>query len=124
MVIGREDMTYEEFLGSIHDIILTEEGNCPVNSMLQMLQGKWKFPIIYELCIKEPLRYGELKRMIPGITSTMLSSSLKEMESDGLVSRTQYEGVPVRVEYSLTAKGRDMLPVFYEMMRWGIRHTP
>lgn len=119
-----EDMTYEEFRDNVHSPILTDAGNCPVNSLLHMLQGKWKFSIIYELCIREPMRYRELIRAIPGITGTMLTSSLRELEADGLVRRVQYNEIPPRVEYSLTDKGQDLLPVFYEMMRWGCRHIP
>ncbi len=118
------DMTYDEFTGRVHDVILTEQGNCPVSSLLGMVQGKWKFQILYEICIKDPIRYGELKRVIPGITSTMLSASLKELEHDGLITRTQYEEVPLRVEYSLTERGNDLMPVFYEMARWGLKHIP
>ena len=119
-----EDLTYEEFSTKVHDIILTDGGNCPVSTLLQMLQGKWKFQILYEVCIKDPIRYGELKKVIPGITGTMLSASLKDLEADGLLTRTQYEEIPPRVEYSLTEKGRDLLPVFYEMAKWGLRHVP
>ena len=90
-ITASTEMTYDEFVRDIHGIILTEQGNCPVSSLLQMLQGKWKFQILYEICIKDPIRYGELKRVIPGITSTMLSASLKDLERDGLVTRRQYE---------------------------------
>lgn len=122
--MNADDLTYEEFSTKVHDIILTDGGNCPVSTLLQMLQGKWKFQILYEVCIKDPIRYGELKKVIPGITGTMLSSSLKDLEADGLLTRTQYEGIPPKVEYSLTDKGRDLLPVFYEMAKWGLRHVP
>ena len=54
----------------------------------------------------------------------MLSASLKDLERDGLVTRRQYEEIPPRVEYSLTSKGADLMPVFYEMARWGLRHIP
>ncbi len=124
MTMDTDGMTFEDFTRKFHCVTLTESGNCPVTVLLQMLQGKWKFQVIYEICIQDPIRYGELKRAIPGITSTMLSSSLKELEADGLVSRRQYEEVPLRVEYSLTEKGRDLMPVFYEMARWGLRHVP
>lgn len=119
-----DDLTYEEFATKVHDIILTDGGNCPVSTLLRMLQGKWKFQILYEVCIKDPIRYGEIKKAVPGITGTMLSASLKELEADGLLVRTQYEEIPPRVEYSLTPKGRDLLPVFYEMAKWGLRHVP
>ena len=123
MMISDGNITYDEFLDNIHDIITTKSGNCPVTSLIQMLQGKWKFTIIYELCIRDPMRYGEIKSAIPGITGTMLSASLKELESDGLVVRRQFEEIPPRVEYSLSKKGRDLLPVFYEMMRWGCHYV-
>ena len=56
------DLTYEEWTEQVKRGILTDAGNCPVTSLLIMLQGKWKFQIIYELCIKNPIRFGELKK--------------------------------------------------------------
>ena len=55
-------MTYEEFKEKVGSVILTDEGNCPVTPVVQMLQGKWKLQILYELCIKCPMRFGELKK--------------------------------------------------------------
>lgn len=69
-------MTYDEYTRAVKTCILTEAGNCPVVSLLNMLQGKWKFHIIYELCIQQPLRFGELRKNIAGITNTMLTASL------------------------------------------------
>ena len=54
-------MTYEEFKEKVGSVILTDDGNCPVTPVVQMLQGKWKLQILYELCIKCPMRFGELK---------------------------------------------------------------
>lgn len=118
------NMTYEEYVKKVKQGIVTEEGNCPVTPLLIMLSGKWKSQIIYEMCIKEPIRFGELKRNIEGITNTMLTSSLRELESDGLVSRKQFNEIPPRVEYSLTEKGKALLPVFYEMTKWGFTYIP
>ena len=56
-------MTYEEFKEKVGSVILTDDGNCPVTPVVQMLQGKWKLQILYELCIKCPMRFGELKKM-------------------------------------------------------------
>lgn len=117
-----KDMTYEEFTQEVKTCILTDAGNCPVTSLLLMLQGKWKFHILYELCIKDPIRFGELRKNIDGITNTMLASSLRELEKDGLVSRIQYNEIPPHVEYSLTEMGHDLLPIFYEMTKWGFRY--
>ena len=74
------------------------------------------------LCVidnKEVVRYGDLRRAVFGITNTMLAQSLKELESDGLVSRIQYDEMPVRVEYSLTGKAKSLIPILLEMKRWG-----
>jgi len=105
-------MTYEEFKEKVGSVILTGEGNCPVTPVVQMLQGKWKLQILYELCIKCPMRFGELKKVLKPITNTALTNALKELETDELVQRIQYNEMPLRVEYSLTEKGRDLLPVF------------
>ena len=113
-------MTYEEFKEKVGSVILTGEGNCPVTPVVQMLQGKWKLQILYELCIKCPMRFGELKKVLKPITNTALTNALKELEADELVQRIQYNEMPLRVEYSLTEKGQDLLPVFYAIMQWGI----
>ena len=99
-----KDLTYDEWTQKVKIGILTEAGNCPVTSLILMLQGKWKFQIIYEMCIKSPIRFGELRKNIDGITNTMLTSSLRELEKDGLVSRIQFNEIPPHVEYSLTDK--------------------
>lgn len=123
-VIMNKNMTYEEYVEKVQKGIFTDEGNCPVISLLLMLQGKWKFQIIYELCIKNPMRFGELKKAIEGITNTMLTNSLRELEADGLVSRIQFNEIPPHVEYSLTEKGTALLPIFYEMTMWGLQYIP
>lgn len=124
MLLMNNDMSYEEYTHAVKNLILTESGNCPVISLVTMLQGKWKLQILYELCIKEPIRFSELRKMIAGITNTMLTASLRELEQDELVSRVQFNEIPPRVEYSLTEKGRALLPVFYEMTRWGLKYIP
>lgn len=117
-------MTYEEFEANVESIILTERGNCPVTPVIQMLQGKWKLQIIYELCIQSPMRFGELKKILKPITNTMLTNALKELEADELVHREQFHEIPPRVEYSLTEKGRDLLPIFYAISQWGMKYIP
>ena len=117
-------MTYEEFQQRVGDVILTDAGNCPVTPVVQMLQGKWKLQILYELCINSPMRFGELKKVLKPITNTALTNALKELESDNLVQRIQYTEMPLRVEYSLTEKGRDLLPIFYAISQWGMKYIP
>lgn len=115
-------MTYEEYIQKVHDIILTPNCNCPVIPVIEMLQGKWKLQIIYELCIKSPLRFGELKKLLNGITNTMLTNSLRELENDGIVFREQFNEIPPHVEYSLTEKGIDLLPIFHAITEWGLKY--
>jgi len=116
------NMTYEEYKQKVKQGIITRRGNCPVTPLLLMLQGKWKNQIIYELCIKNPIRFSELKKNLSGITNTMLTTSLRELESDGLISRKQYNEIPPHVDYSFTQKGKDLLPIFYEMTKWGFKY--
>ena len=117
-----KEMSYTEYMELVHNGITTQAGNCPVTPLLEMLQGRWKFQIIYELCIQSPIRFGELKKALGGITNTMLTSSLRELEQDGLVDRVQFNEIPPHVEYSLSAKGKELLPVFYEMTKWGFQY--
>ncbi len=112
-------LTLEEFREGIRTA--EPEENCPVAKTLELLTGKWTARIMFELQKAETVRFGELKRNLGSITNTMLSSTLKALEEDGLVRRRQYDEMPVRVEYSLTEAGQDMLPVFYEMAKWGSR---
>ncbi|MFR3226009.1 MAG: winged helix-turn-helix transcriptional regulator [Blautia massiliensis (ex Durand et al. 2017)] len=76
-------MSYEEYLRDVKKGIVTDLGNCPVTPLLVMLQGKWKTQILYELCIHDTVRFGTLKKELPGITNTMLTSFLRELEQDG-----------------------------------------
>lgn len=115
-------MTYEEFLVRVKDGIVTDRGNCPVTPLLLMLQGKWKDQVLYSLCMHDSIRFGELKKELLGITNTMLTNTLRELIKDGLVQRIQYNEMPLRVEYSFTPKGKDLMPVFYEMMKWGFKY--
>ena len=64
------------------------------------------------------MRYGELKRKVDGITNTMLASSLHELEDDGLIIRRQYDEMPVRVEYELTARCKTLIPILLELNAW------
>ena len=118
----KEPMTYDEYLRDVKKGIVTDLGNCPVTPLLLMLQGKWKTQILYELCIHDTVRFGLLKKELPGITNTMLTKSLRELEDDGFINRIQYNEIPPHVEYSFTEKGRDLMPIFYQIMLWGFKH--
>ncbi len=123
MSLKNEDyMSYEEFLVQLKKGIVTRGGNCPVTPLLEMLSGRWKSQLIYELCIYDSVRFGQLKKDLPGITNTMLTKGLRELEEDGLVNRIQFNEVPPHVEYSLSDMGKDLYPVFYAIMNWGFKY--
>ena len=85
---------------------------------MEIFGGKWKLQILCALQIDGPIRYNDLKQKINGITNTMLSSSLKKLEADGLVRRKQYNVMPVRVEYSTTAAVDDLGPILMQLGKW------
>lgn len=92
---------------------------CPILYALQIIGQKWKLPILWYLHEQKNTRYNELKRRIPGITNIMLTKSLRELESAGLVYRTIYETIPPKVEYGLTETGQNLLPTLNELYKWG-----
>ncbi|MBO7744399.1 helix-turn-helix transcriptional regulator [Paenibacillus sp. MWE-103] len=92
--------------------------NNQVEVVLDIIGGKWKSHIILHLG-NGPVRTGELKRLVTGITQKMLIEKLKELEQDGLVSRTVYNQVPPRVEYSLTTFGASLKDVLKVVCDWG-----
>ena len=118
----KEIMSYEQYLVDVKKGIVTDQGNCPVTPLLQKLQGKWKSQILYELCILNPARVGQIKRDLPGITNTVLTNALRELEEDGFIQRIQFNEIPPHVEYSFTQKGEDLMPIFYEIMKWGFKY--
>lgn len=116
----KKDYTPEEYLNLVRS--KDANSNCPVRRTLELLSGKWRTHIIYELCKKPSCRFGELKKSIPKITNTMLTATLRDLENAGIVDRTQFNEIPPHVEYSLTEKGKALLPVFTELAKWGENH--
>ena len=94
--------------------------NCPIGRALDIIGGKWKLRIICSLYLNGAQRFNELTYRIKGITNAMLSTSLKELESDGLIIRKQYEEIPVRVEYTLTKHGEELWPILHSLVQWSI----
>ncbi|MBV8416587.1 MAG: helix-turn-helix transcriptional regulator [Verrucomicrobia bacterium] len=91
---------------------------CPVEACTEVIAGKWKGEILY-LLLSGSKRHGELRRLIPMITQRMLTNQLRELEAAGVVQRRVIEGMPLRVEYSLTASGKDLEPVIKAAWQWG-----
>lgn len=91
---------------------------CPVETLLNLIGGKWKPLIIYHL-LKDMRRFNELKRLMPQVSRHMLTQHLRELEADGIVHREVYPEVPPRVEYTLTQTGNMLKPILQEMHQWG-----
>lgn len=93
-------------------------GKCPVTTAQKVIGGKWALVIFFHLH-SGTKRFGELQRLIPGITQTMLTKQLRSLEEFGLVKRRIYTEVPPRVEYSLSVLGREFVPVIDALEVWG-----
>lgn len=89
---------------------------------LSLINGKYKMTILYALMEFGVVRFNEMKRYVEGISYKTLSSTLKQLEADGLVHREEYPQIPPKVEYSLTERGRSLVPVLDLMCEWGDRH--
>ncbi len=94
---------------------------CPVTRTLNMIGGRWK-PIILFNLTGGKLRYNELRKRMPNISEKMLIQQLRELEQDNLVSRIVHPVVPPHVEYQLTKVGREMSPILDAMAQWGMKH--
>jgi DNA-binding HxlR family transcriptional regulator len=101
--------------------------NCPVQSVLaikdtlNILNGKWKLPIITTLLF-DISRYTDIQKAIPNVTPRMLSKELKDLEMNGVVQRNVYDDTPVRVEYTLTESGKSIADLLEKMIDWGKMH--
>ena len=94
---------------------------CPLQRAMEMIGGKWKLAILCSLSVDGTVRYNDLKRKISGISNTMLSKSLQELEVDGLIRRTEYLEVPVRVEYDATDKAKELSPILVQLAQWAVK---
>lgn len=92
-----------------------------IQDTMEIVQGRWKMPIIALLCNGE-FRYSELEKGIPKITPRMLSKELKDLEINELVKRKVYNTIPVKVTYKLTDYGYTLLPLIIELTNWGKQH--
>jgi DNA-binding HxlR family transcriptional regulator len=99
--------------------LVFDENSCPVTATMKVLGGKWKPILINAIYLTAPARFGELKRSVKGITQSMLTQQLRELEDDGLISRKIYAEIPPRVEYTLTQFGLTLSPIMQSMAKWG-----
>ncbi|MFZ4523088.1 MAG: winged helix-turn-helix transcriptional regulator [Bacteroidales bacterium] len=94
---------------------------CPLSATMSFIGGKWK-PVILWYIRKDPVRFGELKAKMPECSLKMFTQQLKELKADGIVSRTIFPEVPLRVEYSMTEYGKTLLPVIKALRAWGVEY--
>lgn len=106
-------------LSCIQDADLEQTG---FHYTMSLIQGKYKMFILYTLMDFGVVRFNEMKRYIRGISFKTLRATLKELEADGLVHREEYPQIPPKVEYSLTERGRSLIPILDQMCTWGEEH--
>jgi DNA-binding HxlR family transcriptional regulator len=96
--------------------------SCGLGPALDVIGGKWKALILWEIHA-QPIRFGELKRRVAGISEKMLIQQLREMEADGIVRREVFREVPPKVEYSVTKFGASLNEAVTPLAEWGKEHT-
>ena len=97
---------------------MVQKENCPVAATLELIGGKYKALILWNLAEKK-LRFSELRKVIQGATPKMLTQQLRELEAQNLIHREVFAVVPPKVEYSLTELGRSLMPILVAMRDWG-----
>lgn len=93
---------------------------CPVTKCMEVIGGKWKTVIIYLIFIGIN-RFGKLQRSCEGISKQMLTKQLRELEKDGIISRKIFAEMPPRVEYSMTPRGKTLMPILESLKNWGLK---
>lgn len=93
--------------------------NCEIEVTLDCIGGKWKALILWYLCQYPCLRFGQFKRLIPGVSNKVLTNQLRELEEMTIIQRHIYAEVPPRVEYLLTERGKTLEPLLQLMCKWG-----
>ena len=97
---------------------LDDDIRCPLEYGLTIFGGKWKSRIICVLSANKKLRYSEIRKEMYNITDAVLAATLKDLIEDGIVNRKSYEEIPPRVEYSLTEKGKSVVPILRSICQW------
>lgn len=109
-------------VGTTLDIIGGKwKGQCPIGTTLDIIGGKWKGLIVFHL-FDGKKRFGELQRLLPGVTQRMLTLHLRQLEEDDIIYRNIYREIPPKVEYSLTDFGNSLQPIFLLMHDWGMEY--
>lgn len=96
---------------------------CNVGLAIDIIGGKWKPLIIYHMGRNQVIRFGELKRLIPNISESVLTRQLRELEVNKVINRKDYHENPPKVEYSLTKEAEDLTPIIIELSDWAKRYN-
>ena len=97
---------------------LEDDTRCPLEYGLAIFGGKWKSRIVCVLSANERLRYSELRKELYNISDAVLAATLKDLIEDGIIDRKSYDEIPPRVEYSLTEKGKSVVPILQGICEW------
>ena len=97
--------------------------NCPMTELMSVMGGRWKFIIAYTIR-NSPKRFGQINQFIPSISNKVLTEQLRELEEDNIINRTVIsDRIPVNVEYSLTERGKKVVPIIDLMTEWGAKEV-
>ncbi len=102
--------------------IENREFKCPVTLTMDVIGGKWKILLLWQLFSQGTTRYSQFKKYLGKITDKMLTQSLREMEADGLVTRRVFNTIPPHVEYTISDHGRDLEPIIRSMHAFGFHY--
>lgn len=91
---------------------------CPLEYGLEIFGGKWKSRIICVLAAQGNLRYSQLRKEMSNITDAVLATTLRELQQNGMILRKSYDEIPPRVEYSLSNKGKSVVPILQDICKW------
>ena len=104
------------------DIVIEKISECPVTTAIAIIAGKWKPTILCELR-EGPRRFSDLKRDVPGISEKVLTTHLRDLEADGIVSRREFrDGAVLATEYAFTDYGLTLKPILTALADWGTKH--
>ena len=96
--------------------------DCPVRNVISRITDKWSLLVLYTLEHQEVMRFNDLWRQIPDISQKMLTTTLRHLEDDGIVSREVFVEVPPRVEYCLSERGKSLMPHLDALISWALEH--
>ena len=108
----------DEMLDEIEQYVRTRVDSGTGLPAIEIIGSKWLMRIMFHLCRRSPRRFGELKRRIRGISNAALAASLRTLQEYGLITRTEYDELPLRVEYSITEAGLELMKLDYAIVQW------